>query len=143
MRPDLLCVLERWGFGPSSTVGSLYVPGLRHCYILEDQVRDGLKVPGETAISYGEYSLVRHQSSRFGREMVRLEDVPGFTGILLHPGNTHEDTEGCLLTGEEAIINGEDFEVRRSRDAYDRVVESIRQWLKDGRTVSIQIRRRG
>lgn len=29
--------------------------------------------------------------------MIELADVPGFTGILIHPGNTDDDTAGCLL----------------------------------------------
>jgi hypothetical protein len=37
----------------------------------------------------------------------RLEDVPGRTYILFHKGNTHINTQGCILIGEEySFLNG-------------------------------------
>ena len=38
--------------------------------------------------------------------MPRLLNVPGFDGILIHPGTTAKDTDGCLVTGENKIKGG-------------------------------------
>jgi hypothetical protein len=33
----------------------------------------------------------------------RLLDVPGFSGILIHRGNTKSDSSGCILAGENKV----------------------------------------
>jgi len=91
---------------PGVTLGTLSIDGVRECYTLEDQVRvfgpkgEG-KIPGDTAIPSGRYRVVINQSPRFKKLMMRLLDVPFFTGILIHGGNTTEDTHGCILVGDE------------------------------------------
>jgi hypothetical protein len=82
-----------------STIGSLLIDGARHCFTLEDCVRDGPKIPGQTAIPEGRYQVVIDFSARFQRLMPHILDVPGFTGIRIHKGNTDQDTEGCILLG--------------------------------------------
>ncbi len=34
---------------------------------------------------------------------IEIADVPGRSYILIHPGNTHKDTLGCILPGNEGI----------------------------------------
>jgi hypothetical protein len=95
-----LTVKRLWPF-PSCTIGQLYVDGLPECYTLEDTVRPhGEKVPGKTAIPEGEYRVIITESQRFGRRLPILLDVPNFSGIRIHAGNTMDDTEGCILVGE-------------------------------------------
>lgn len=96
----------------TATPGDLYVDGALECRTLEDVVRplgphgEG-KVPGETAIPAGRYRVrMDVVSPRFGRILPRLEDVPGFTGILIHSGNTAEDTRGCILVGQRLTEDG-------------------------------------
>lgn len=102
------------------TIGNLYINGEWFCNTLEDTDR-GLtmndpetkikftKVYGKTAIPKGVYRIdLNTKSARFSNKssyqfchgyLPRLVNVPGFSGILIHIGNTAEDTEGCILVG--------------------------------------------
>jgi len=68
-------------------------------YTLEDVVRSGPKVHGHTAIPAGTYDLRLSLSNRFKKELPEVLQVPNFTGVRMHGGNTHENTEGCPLIG--------------------------------------------
>lgn len=102
---------KRYLFGEGFTLSKLYLNGILFPgapYVLEDKVRevDGVpvdqwKIPCETAIPYGKYIVTKTMSNRFGRMMYLLNDVPGFSGVRIHSGNTSHDTEGCLLPGKE------------------------------------------
>lgn len=101
------------------TIGKLYIDGQYFCDTLEDKVRDlsrEKKILGQTAIPAGEYEIVVNVSPRFKRKLPRLLDVPGFDGILIHRGNTSEDTAGCILVGENKakgkLINSTGYEVK-------------------------------
>lgn len=91
--------ISRRVFTDNSTIGDLYLDGIFQCYTLEDTCRR-VKLDGETAIPAGEYEVVLRFSERYQSNMPRLLNVPGFSGILIHPGNTKADTRGCILVGE-------------------------------------------
>lgn len=46
------------------------------------------KVYGKTAIPTGQYNVSWNYSSKFKKMMPLIEDVPGFSGIRIHAGNT-------------------------------------------------------
>lgn len=96
-----LALRRRW-LTEASTIGELYVDGERECFILEDRYRPPPepKVAGATCIPVGRYEVRITHSPRFGRDMPLLCDVPGFSGVRIHPGNFASDTEGCLLPGK-------------------------------------------
>ena len=58
------------------------------------------KEKGKTAIPEGTYPLLITMSTRFKKWLPLLQGVPGFEGIRIHAGNYPEDTQGCILPGE-------------------------------------------
>lgn len=120
----------------SSTLGLLSYPGTGpEFFTLEDKVRELPGVPVEqwklpqiTAIPIGRYRVVMDMSSRFNREMPHLLDVPGFTGVRIHAGNTAVDTEGCPLIGFSAsIMTGS---ISQSAPAAFAFYDKLREFLK-------------
>lgn len=93
--------LNRQNSADGATLGELLLDGVHECWTLEDVIRpDAEKVPGKTCIPQGRYKVTLTPSAKFkGRIMPRLANVPNFEGILIHFGNTAEDTEGCILVG--------------------------------------------
>ncbi len=103
-------VLYRKNIHPEYTLGELHIEDERIGYTLEDPVRefrigetwkwDKLrKIAGRTAIPSGTYPLSLTMSSRFGVVLPLLSNVPDFTGVRIHGGNSVYDTEGCILLG--------------------------------------------
>ena len=83
------------------TIGELSVNNKYLCDTLEDRVRPtGEKVYGETAIPSGTYTVTLSYSNRFKKTMPEILNVPNFSGIRIHCGNSSKDTEGCLLVGK-------------------------------------------
>lgn len=96
--------LKRTFKGAEYTIGKLYLNDEYFCDTLEDVVRpEGRKVAGKTAIPTGEYKVVLTESKRFKKLLPLLINVPNFTGVRIHSGNTHHDTEGCILVGENKV----------------------------------------
>ena len=112
--------LVRKIFTEQSTVGELSVDGRFECFTLEDKVRP-VKVHGETAIPEGIYEVIINFSPRFKKQLPRLLNVPGFEGILIHPGNKAADTDGCILVG---TTKGKDF-VGNSRVAFKALFDKL------------------
>lgn len=55
---------------------------------------------GKGPIPLGDYSFNRWVSGHLGKTL-RLHNVPGFTDILIHVGNTQADTQGCILAAKD------------------------------------------
>lgn len=92
----------------NSTMGEMLIDGKHFCWTLEDYDRDlnhdgdlndkgEEKVYGETAIPSGTYEVKLTYSPKFKRVLPEVLDVPGFSGIRIHGGNTKADTLGCIL----------------------------------------------
>ena len=105
--------LQRINRTDKFTEGRLFVDSRYFCDTLEPVERPvGVKVPGRTAIPYGNYLVTLDVVSpryskkaafdKIGARMPRILYVPGFEGILIHPGNTVDDTYGCILVGHKA-----------------------------------------
>ncbi len=130
-------VLQREVLTSESTIGRLSVENEHICFTLEDVVRvDGVKVFGETAIPANLYKVGISRSARFGKELPILYDVPGFTGIRIHAGNTKADTHGCILVG---LTKGKDS-IGQSRAAMEKLQPLIQEALDRGEEVWLDIR---
>ena len=129
--------LSRFEYGTNYTIGKLYIEDKYVCYTLEDKVRDGPKVLGETAIPKGTYKVIVDYSEHFGKNMLHVLDVPGFTGIRIHSGNTDKDTEGCILVGMQWA--GTDF-IGMSGVAMGHVWASVNEAIIHKDTVTLEVR---
>lgn len=137
--------LERLWPKAEYTVGRLYIDGELFCNTLEDKVADvnrngefdGLerKVPGKTAIPYGTYKIFYGWSPRFGRNLPRLLNVTAFDGILIHPGNTAEDSAGCILVGRNTEVG----RLTQSRLYSDELNKRIDIAQRRGEPITIEI----
>lgn len=111
------------------TLGYLSVDGKPVCVTCEDKVRArGVKVQDKTAIPNGRYEVVINYSNRFKRELPLLIDVPMFTGIRIHSGNTEHNTEGCILVGMEFMAKNAG--VSRSRIAFNQLFKMMKAVAK-------------
>lgn len=88
------------------------------CYTLELPWRGNIK--NKSCVPCGTYDLSKSYSSGLGN-VFRFNHVPGRSGILIHSGNTIEDTEGCILPG----LDISDFGVVSSRSALGRLLISL------------------
>ena len=119
--------LQRRFLGKDYTIGSLYIDDEYFCDTLEDVDRGltqsthldeirKIKITHETAIPTGVYRVIVNLSPAKKRMLPRLLDVPGFSGILIHRGNTKHDSSGCILVGENKVkgkvINSTQYEKR-------------------------------
>lgn len=136
--------LLRYESGPKATLGTLAINGSFNCYTLEDVVREqeGLavekwKIPGCTAIPRGIYKVIIDFSNRFGRPLPHVLDVPGYTGVRIHPGNTSENTEGCILVGGKPT--GPDF-IPNSRQTFNKLFSILEQGEQDGQTITLEVK---
>ena len=127
-----------------ATLGDLYVDGVHECVTLEDEVREkkGVaveqwKIAGRTAIPEGKYRVVLTQSQRFKKVLPELLNVPGFSGVRIHPGNTSADTEGCILVGEEKAGN----KILHSKAAFIELMALLTTVTDGGEQVWIEIER--
>lgn len=108
-------LLKRIAKRDSYTIGKLYINNNYFCDTIEDKDRaltqqmdsteiQKIKVYAQTAIPTGKYQVVMTYSSRFKKVMPLLLNVPGFSGIRIHSGNTANETEGCIITGQNKVV---------------------------------------
>lgn len=148
--------LKRIAKKSTYTIGKLYVDGQFVCNTLEDTDRGltqntplseikKIKVTSKTAIPTGTYEITMNViSPRFGSKsfykqyanngrLPRLLNVPGFEGVLIHVGNTAEDSAGCILVGNNTVVG----KVMNSKETFKKLYP-ILQKAKDKITITIQ-----
>ena len=142
--------LERIARKETYTVGRLRVDGRYLCDTLEDRDRDDnrngrfdageTKVYARTAIPNGTYAVTLEHSPKFsprygGRKVPRLHDVPHFEGILIHTGNTADDSAGCILVG----TNSAPGRLTGSLAAFERLLPLVEEAAARGEQITLRI----
>ena len=110
------------------------------------------KIKGKTAIPTGRYKVVLGYSKTYKRRMPFLVNVPHFTGIMIHTGNS-PDTRGCILVGRAVRPQNEntDFEnptseatvigrFTDSRITFNRLYELIREAMKKNEEIFLIVK---
>ncbi|WP_045859356.1 DUF5675 family protein [Teredinibacter purpureus] len=121
-------VVDRIVSDDDTTISRVSVDGKFVCFGLEDEFREE-KVQNETRIPAGTYNIKLRTEGGFHNRyqkrypdmhkgMLHLQDVPNFTYVLIHCGNTDEDTAGCLLVGAGSNTTPGDMSISSSRVAY-------------------------
>ena len=96
------------------------------CICIEDGHNE-VKVQGETRIPAGTYNLFRRTygkfyekyKKRYNHEFVyELNNVPNYTAVLCHIGNTNKDTAGCLLINNSVDLSNNQIRGAKSALAY-------------------------
>lgn len=142
--------LVRFSDANGCTLGTMFLNDVFECFTLEDPHRE-TKIKKITRIPSGTYEVeLRTQGStskryarRYGdthKGMLHLKNVPNFKYILIHCGNAKEDTEGCILVGDEACNNrAVEGKILQSRVAYERLYPKVRDAILKGDLVTIEI----
>ena len=134
--------VERFLSDNDSSVSRLLIDGSHECFGLEDEFREE-KVPSETRIPAGTYQVgVRTEGGfharysrrfpEFHKGMLHILEVPNFTFILIHCGNTDENTAGCLLVGTSVNITSGDMSIGGSSVAYRNFYPKVIQAALEG-----------
>jgi hypothetical protein len=142
-------ILHRHGRGKDpedmSTIGTLYVDNIE-VVTLEDDY-DAVKEYAHTRIPAGLYEIKLRTWGRTHDKYLKrfpemhvgclwLQDVPNYKYILIHCGNTPDDTAGCILVGMSRV---NDLKIVRSTDAYRKIYPKIANELVKGKQVFINI----
>lgn len=98
-----------------ATIGRLSVNGFE-CFTLEEPWLNN--ATGVSRIPPGEYICKIVMSPHFG-SVYEVTNVPHRSHILIHPGNTTADTEGCLLLGSTVELLRDKAQVLESRKAVE------------------------
>ena len=112
--------LERKWCKSTYSIGNLYINGQYFCNTLEDVDRgltqdmpieeiEAKKVYGQTAIPVGLYEIKMTYSPKFHNrtwakltsgKVPQIMDVPGWSGVRIHPANEASQLLGCIAPGK-------------------------------------------
>ena len=95
------------------TIGTMFVDGVRLCDTLEDKDR-GLRQDMSL-------SQIKKLKPKYRQKYPLLEEVPGYTGILIHGGKNASASLGCILLGENRIKGGLVNSAKYVRDLTTRI----------------------
>lgn len=149
--------IKRIAKRPLYTIGRVYIDGQYICDSIEDKDRgltdsmtttqiNKIKVKDQTAIPTGKYTLtMKVRSPRFSQKtyykkycngyLPRIENVKGFSGILLHIGTDQNSSSGCIILGYNTIVG----KVTNSQKAFETVYQILKSASDKGENITITI----
>lgn len=147
-------VLTRVLSTDEESIGLLDVDRKFECFSLEDEFRTH-KVMHETRIPAGIYDIKLREAGRIHEKyairfkgmhkgVLHLQDVPGFTYIYIHCGNTDDHTSGCILVGNQIskrsdLQGGSELAVLHSTTAYTNLYKKCIEAFERKENVSIRV----
>ena len=127
-----MIVLERSYIADDScTIGKLTLPDGWSCFTMENPWLDNAR--GESCIPEGTYTMGKRVSpivQRTSRGQYEqgweVQDVPGRSFIMIHPGNWVSNTDGCLLPGRAIAFTADrGLMVTSSQIAFKELMERL------------------
>lgn len=132
-----------------TTLGLMFIRGKFFAYTLEDTHRD-TKVAGQTRIPEGTYRLELNQvvtplTQRYRDRYpwftfhIEIMGVPNYSRIYIHIGNSHADTEGCILIADGVNAADPQKMITHSRMAFERFYKTVQPVLATGQELQVRI----
>ncbi len=133
-----------------TTLGLLTINGKFFCYTLEDTYHQ-VKVPKETRIPAGTYEIkfrkidseftlrMRNRHGEWFTYFPELQNVPGFSYVYIHSGNSIADTDGCILVADSIDGSKPEKLIKNSLAAFQRLYVYITKVLNSNSRLRIII----
>lgn len=121
-------IVTRGALTSKSSCGEMTIEGMHECVTLEPSMFPG---SAPRAIPLGRYRVSFERSPRFSElaghdvSKIRLHDIPGFDGVLMHEGNFPHDTDGCTIVGSTALVDEVDNSLASLRPLEAKVQAAI------------------
>lgn len=142
--------IKRIGGDNTTTIGALFIGEGMAKYLFSFSIEDErriVKVAGKTRIPAGRYEIILNKTGGMNKNyskypwhkgMLELDEVPNFDYVYIHPGNTDEDTEGCILPNY--IADSRNMGGRDSFECYKDLYLEVISAIQDDQQVFITIK---
>lgn len=124
-------VLHRVENTKDGVFGILSVDDVPQCVTLEEQWLNNQKQI--SCIPAGKYNCIKYSGTKY-KDVWLVENVPNRSAILMHWGNTNDNTAGCILFGEYFADFGSKRGIANSVKTYD----MLRKKLPKSFTIEIK-----
>ena len=115
--------IERYDNDDFGCYGSLAIGSL-DCYTLELPSLNN--TPNISCIPAGKYDASIDKNITIGgKYVIRLQDVPDRTGILIHVGNYTNEIAGCILVGNSQHTNSIKKMVTSSKHTMSKLLAEV------------------
>lgn len=126
--------LQRLATAAPAALGTLSVDGAYHSDTLERPWLENRRMA--SCIPAGSYKVTLGYSGRFGRNMLRVLDVPERDGILIHAANHVLELNGCIALGKRLAADA----LMESRAAVQALEGKVRAAMAKGEEVWMDVK---